>query len=290
VSSVRCTVFLLFILVSAQTLGAQTDQPKRLIDALPRDKTPEQVLALLALNFGIAELKDGTYDRAVHYFIESKRLDPDLLNARLYLATAYASQYIPGGTNEENVRHGEAAVQEFRATLQIAPENLSALDGLGSILFKLAGTPFDSSKLGESRALFKKHIQISPKDPEPYYWVGAIDWTTSFKANRALRTQFNDHAKENSLSDTDPLPPDLRIQYAKEFGSAIDEGIDSVQRAMDLRPDYDDAMAYLNLLYRQKADTVEKLEERAQFLKMADDLIDKVKGIKQKIAEAQPQS
>ena len=63
-----------------------------------------------------------------------------------------------------------------------------------------------------------------------------------------------------------------------------------MQRAMDLRPDYDDAMAYLNLLYRQKADTVEKLEERAQFLKMADDLIDKVKGIKQKRAEAQPQS
>jgi tetratricopeptide (TPR) repeat protein len=284
----RRLVCLVFILVSAQTLRAQNEPPKRLIDALPRDKTPEQVLALLALNLGITELKDGTYDRAVHYFIESKRLDPDLLNARLYLATAYASQYAPGATNEENVRHGEAAVQEFRATLRIAPENLSALDGLGSILFKLAGTPFDSSKLEESRALFKKHIQISPTDPEPYYWVGVIDWTTSFRANRALRAQLNDRGKENSLSDTDPLPPDLRMQYAKEFGSAIDEGIDSVQRAMDLRPDYDDAMAYLNLLYRRKADTVEKQDERAQFLKMADDLIDKVKEIKQKRADAQP--
>jgi hypothetical protein len=63
---------------------------------------------------------------------------------------------------------------------------------------------------------------------------------------------LNDRAKENSLSDTDPLPPDLRIRYAKEFGSAIDEGIDSVQRAMDLRPDYDDAMAYLNLCTAEK--------------------------------------
>ena len=63
-----------------------------------------------------------------------------------------------------------------------------------------------------------------------------------------------------------------------------------MQRAMDLHPDYDDAMAYLNLLYRRKADTVEKQDERAQFLKMADDLIDKVKEIKKKRAEAQPQS
>jgi tetratricopeptide (TPR) repeat protein len=264
---------------------AQTDGPKRLIDALPRDKTPAQVLALLALNFGIAEFKDGSYDRAVHYYLESKRLDPDLLNARLYLAAAYASQFVPAATSEENVRHGEAAVQEFRAALQIAPENLSAIDGLGSILFQMAGTPFNSTKFEESKSLFKKHIQIAPRDPEPYYWVGVIDWTNSFKANHVLRTQFNDHATEKTLRDTDPLPLDLRIQYAKEFGPSVDEGIDCMQHAMDLRPDYDDAMAYLNLLYRRKADTVENPIERTQFLKMADDLIDKVKEIKLKRAE-----
>jgi hypothetical protein len=48
-------------------------------------------------------------------------------------------------------------------------------------------------------------------------------------------------------------------------------------------------MAYLNLLYRRKADRVETPDERASLLKQADDLVDKVKEIKQKRAD-QPQT
>ena len=34
----------------------------------------------------------------------------------------------------------------------------------------------------------------------------------------------------------------------------VQDGIDNLNKAIALRPDYDDAMAYLNLLYRRKAD------------------------------------
>jgi tetratricopeptide (TPR) repeat protein len=276
--------WLFCMLLPAQTVGAQTDSPKRLVDLLPRDKTPEQLLALVAINLGAEEFKSAAYDRAVHYFIESRRLDPGLLNARLYLAAAYASQYVPGAPSEENFKFGVAAVQEFRATLQVAPENLSAIDGLGSILFRLAGAPFDSAKLEESKSLFKKHIQISAADPEPYYWVGVIDWTSSLKAKQLLLTRFNEHATGEILSETDPLPLDLRLQYAKESGPAVDEGIDCMQHAMDLRHDYEDAMTYLNLLYRRKADAAQSPDERTRFLKLADELIDKIKEIRAKRA------
>jgi len=48
-------------------------------------------------------------------------------------------------------------------------------------------------------------------------------------------------------------------------------------------------MAYLNLLYRRKADTAAYQNERDELLKMADDLVDKVKDIKQKkSANVQP--
>jgi hypothetical protein len=64
----------------------------------------------------------------------------------------------------------------------------------------------------------------------------------------------------------------------------IGEGIECLRKAIALRPDYDDAMAYLNLLYRRKADIVASDAERRQLLKMADDLIDQVKEIKEKRA------
>ena len=45
-------------------------------------------------------------------------------------------------------------------------------------------------------------------------------------------------------------------------------------------------MAYLNLLFRQKADMVTSKDERASLLKQADALVDKVKEIKQKEASS----
>jgi hypothetical protein len=78
----------------------------------------------------------------------------------------------------------------------------------------------------------------------------------------------------------------LRGDYAAKFGSLVDEGVTDLQKAIQIKPDYDDAMAYLNLLYRRKADMVESADERANLLKQADDLVDKVKEIKQKRAEA----
>src|SRR2546427_7945230 len=45
------------------------------------------------LNKGVASFKGGQYDDAVEKFKQAKDLDPDLTTARLYLATAYASQY-----------------------------------------------------------------------------------------------------------------------------------------------------------------------------------------------------
>ena len=64
----------------------------------------------------------------------------------------------------------------------------------------------------------------------------------------------------------------------------------SIKKAMDLRPDYDDAMAYLNLLYRQKADMETDSAARDADLQAANDLVDKVKAIKQKKANIQPTS
>ena len=74
------------------------------------------------LNKGVASFKAAKYDKAVEHFQEAKKLDPTLTNARLYLATAYATMYIPGAPSEENVRNGEAAIKEFQeADIIIAP-------------------------------------------------------------------------------------------------------------------------------------------------------------------------
>jgi len=240
------------------------------------------------LNKGVQSFKNGQYDAAVEDFKQAKDLDPSLLNARLYLATAYASQYIPGAPSEQNRNIGRQAVAEFKDVLQSYPDNLSAIDGTGSILFQMGGTPYDPKLFDESKTYHQKHIQLRPDDPEPYYWIGVIDWTLAFRANAEMRKDYNEKNARKPVRDTDPLPAAIRGDYLKKYGSLIDEGIADLQKAISLRPDYDDAMAYLNLLYRRKADTVESSNERSELQKQADDLVDKVKEVKQKRA-SQPQ-
>lgn len=243
------------------------------------------------LNKGVASFKEAQFDRAVEDFKQAKELDPDLLNARLYLATAYASQYIPGAPSPQNTRLGEQAVNEFKEVLGIDPNNLSAVDGVGSIIFQMAGTPYDPKKFEESKTYHQKHIELKPNDPEPYYWIGVIDWTLAYRGNNEMRADYNRANAANAkkqVKDTEPLPPSVRADYKAKYESMVDEGIAALQKAIQLRSDYDDAMAYLSLLYRRKADMMEAAEQRDNLENQADGLLEKVKEIKQKRAE-QPQ-
>jgi hypothetical protein len=69
----------------------------------------------------------------------------------------------------------------------------------------------------------------------------------------------------------------------------VKDGIDNLNKALQLRPDYDDAMAYMNLMYREKADIeCEDPAARAQDLKTADEWVDKTMATKKAKAEKQP--
>ena len=235
-----------------------------------------------ALNKGVQAYKAGQTDTALEDFKKAKELDPALLNARLYLATAYSTQYIPGAPSPENLRNGQQAQAEFEDILRTDPNNLNAIEGLGSILYNMGGTPFEPKMFEQSKAYHLKHIQIKPEDPEPYYWIGVIDWSLAYRGNKDMREDYNkSNGGKKTVKDADPMPPALATEFQTKYGSIVDEGIQNLEKAIQLRPDYDDAMAYLNLLYRQKADMETTKEARDADEQKADDLVEKVKVIKQ---------
>ena len=251
----------------------------------PGNATESLLKAREELNEGVAAYRNGKFDQAIEFFKAAKHDDPSLTNARLYLATAYATEYIPGAPSEQNIRIGEAAVKEFQDVLAADPNDLSAIDGIASILYNMAGTPYSREKFEESKKCHMKHIALKPEDPEPYYWIGVIDWTLAYRSNLEMRGKWRTAHPDKALKDEDPMPPDLRVNYVKENGQLIDGGIRDLRKAIELRPDYDDAMAYLNLSLRRKADTAASPDERAFMLKQADELVDKAKEIKQKKVE-----
>jgi tetratricopeptide (TPR) repeat protein len=124
------------------------------------------------LDEGVQAFKNGQYDEATLDFQRAKQLDPKLMNASLYLATTYASRYIPGARSEENTKHGQDAVEEFKSVLILDPQNISAIDGLGSMLFQwpaillsLTYSP-NRSPITKGTSIFDQTIQNPITGPE----------------------------------------------------------------------------------------------------------------------------
>ena len=237
------------------------------------------------LNKGVEAFKSGQFDTAIEHFKNARELDPTLTNAQLYLASAYAQQYVPGRPTDENIRNGQEAIKVNQEILSGDPNNLSAIDNLGSLKFNMSKTPFDAQGMEDAKAFQEKHIQLSPNDPAPYYWIGVIDWSLAYRTNQDVRQEYNVTSKKQ-LKNDDPLPANLAKDFTAKHSKDIDEAITNLNKAISLKPDYDDAMAYLSLLYRQKADTETSADARNDDEKQADDLVDKVKAIKQKRDQA----
>src|SRR5271170_2126861 len=91
-------IFLVAVIAAAVVAGTGCDKLRA------RDK----------LNKGVQAYRNAQFDIAIEDFKQAKDLDPSLTNAQLYLATAYASQYVPGAPSQENINNGNQAVSEFK--------------------------------------------------------------------------------------------------------------------------------------------------------------------------------
>lgn len=201
---------------------------------------------------------------------------------------AYASHYIPGVPSRENIEFGRLAVKEYEDILAEDSSNLSAIDGIAGILYSIASNPFDREKMKESKPNQQKHVEIRPNDPEPYFWMGVIEWSIAYRTELQIR-----EALAEAISDPDapanPLPEAARTDFEGSCGETVDEGIARLRKPISLKPNYPDAMAYLKLLYRLKADVESSEKGREIDLRMATDLVDQVKAIKEKRASEQIQ-
>jgi len=228
------------------------------------------------LNKGVASYKNAHYEQAIDHFQQAVNLDPSLNNARLYLATAYAQQYIPGVDAPENNRNGEQAVEQYKAVLEKDPKNVGSIKGIAYIYLQM-------KRFEDAKAYYRKAVENDPNDPESYYSVAVIDWTQSFQPRMEARNKLGLKSEE-PLKDK-AVCADLK---SKNWGVIMD-GIDQLNTALKLRPDYDDAMAYMNLLYREKADVeCDDPDTRTADLKTADDWVEKTMATKKIKAEKAP--
>jgi len=230
------------------------------------------------LNKGVTAYKNAKYEDAINKFQEAVELDPGLLNARLYLATAYAQQYIPGADTPENNRNAEQAIEQYKQVIERNPSREQKMNSTKGIAYLY----LQMKKFDQAKEYYRKALELDPNDPEPYYSVAVIDWTESYQPRMEEKAKLG-------LKPEEPIKDKKVCEQLKAKNSAnIQDGIDMLNKALDLRKDYDDAMAYMNLLYREKADIeCGDPAARAADLKTADEWVDKTMATKKAKAEKQ---
>jgi tetratricopeptide (TPR) repeat protein len=232
------------------------------------------------LNKGVNSYKNARYEEAIEHFKNAVTDDPSLLNAQLYLATAYAQQYIPGADSPDNNKYAEQAIEEFKKVLAANPpkeQKIHSLKGIASLYYNM-------KKMDEARHYYGEVAKLDPNDPETYYSLGVIDWMETYQPRMDARAKLGlkptDEPKDKKTCQ------ELLTAIKDKNAAKVDDGIQNLQKALQLRPDYDDAMAYMNLMYRERADLeCDNPEARSTDLKTADDWVDKTMATKKAKAE-----
>jgi tetratricopeptide (TPR) repeat protein len=237
------------------------------------------------LNKGVQSFKSAKYSAAVDFFKQAVELDPTYTTARLYLATAYMSQYIPGAESPENTGYWKSALNEFQDVLKQDPKNTTAIESIASLYIQSSQGITDMQekvkRLDQASEWYKKLTEVEPNNKTAYYSQGFIVWAKWYPELMAARAKLG-------MKPEDPGPikdKKVRLELKEKYGPMIEQGIADLKKALEIDKEYDDAMAYLNLLYRERADLADSPQEYKQDTETADMWVQKTLEAKKVKAE-----
>lgn len=237
------------------------------------------------LNKGIASFRAGKYPDAVDHFKQAMELDPQWETPQVYLATSYMSQWIPGAESPENLEFAAKAKAEFLKVLERNPKEETALGYLAMLAFNQATTgqitPEEKeAKLNESAEWHHKRNAVKP-NKEAYYSLAVIDyqkWSPVWlQARASLKMRSGD---PGPLKDKK-----VREDLKARFSAGLDDGIDNLKKALEIDKDYVDAMAYMNILIRQRADLLDSADQYKTEIALADNWLDQAMNTRKMLAE-----
>lgn len=217
---------------------------------LAQNPAPGQTQARDVMNKGVSAFKDGNPQLAADLFNQALQLDPNLTSAELYLAVTYASMATP-----QNAEMSKKAIESFERVLQKQPDNQDAMSRLAAV-YATAG---DYAK---ARNVYLQLTKASPQNATAFYSVGAMDWMLAYNKTKTLTEG--------------------------ERRTLIDEGLQNIDVALSLNPQYVDALAYKNLLLRQKAEIAPDSAEGARLTAEADMFFARALAVRRQNANGAP--
>jgi tetratricopeptide (TPR) repeat protein len=127
-----------------------------------------------------------------------------------------------------------------------------------SVYLQLAGYYNRQGQFDKTIEALEQRAAIEPENPEAYHMISSYYWDETTRDPRLNDAQKRDY---------------------------VQKGLESIDKALQLKPDYIDALIYKGLLLRLQANLEKDPSRQQALLKQADELRDKANGLrKQKTA------
>lgn len=255
--------------------------------SMRRQRAVAAVLLLAATVFSAAcnklkskqEIKKGhefakaqQYQTALASYQEALRLDPNEKKLHKAIGYAYMGMYQPGSKHPKDVEMAVKAIENMKIYVDAYPQDRKAREVLLSLylsterfdeavsfyqqmlqenpkdakaMASLASIYFKKGDFDRGVAWLEKRITAEPPEvrPEIYHLIGAQAWDRSY-----------------NYPDIDP------VQRAQ----IVERGLQALNKALELRPDYFEAISYINLLYREKAKMETDPVKQQEYMATAD--------------------
>jgi len=224
---------------------------------------------------------DGYMSKAVEYYKKDAQIDPDPKMKKLslqYLVAAYGPDKLNDPTQQEPIlqqmievdptdpanyfylaniyeQNGdyENAEKQFLKAKEMKPNESTVYTTLAAFYDR-------QGEFDKTINALNERAQHEPNNPEAHHVIATYYWNEAYKNFK--------------LKDAD------KIKY-------IQAGIDEVDKALALKPDYFEALTYKNLLLRLEANVEKDPAKQQALLRQADQLRDKAQELqKQKQAAA----
>lgn len=226
-----------------------------------------------AQSAGYAELKlaEQAYNRrdfvtAVTHFQAAAAMETTNVKTRLFLANALLARWFSEPADPYSP-HAVAAQQQYEQVLAYDPGNRHALHGL-------AGIAINARRPADALEIARKLVHLDKSDAAAYYTIGVANWAIAYEP-------YAKSASGAGMHDLAIRDASVRRNLRAKFLNGIDEGLESLERAISLKPDFDEAMAYTNLLLRLKAGIAETEAETQQLHVEADSWVKKAIALQQ---------
>jgi len=213
----------------------------------------EKIRARMEIKQANQAYEKEDYREALAHYKKARDIDSEFADLDRMIGYSQIGLYIPDDKTPANEAHADAAIQELTKYLKKKPDDRIARDALINMYL-------NANRTSQAIDYFRTYLTDHPADLEAVKSIATL-----YAKQGDFNESLNWYEKITLLDSKNPEsfyiygvvcyekvaknpPADLAEKMA-----IIEKGKGALQHAIDLKPDYFESMAYLNLLWRQQA-------------------------------------